>query len=309
MNRPTPEQTNAISVYCASKQKLKVLKTEKENKVRPLMKLEEATKQKLLEEMKEKNYNCVMLRCSETPTYLQRKKTTSSRTLTPDRIAEGIQSVPFQESDIVSKAIMQNVINEIYNGVRANCTVVKESITITTKPPPTGQKRKRNADQTSTGNYNVIDLSRDNPDLHNRFTNGLTSLKQCQETLQLQRKEYEGRMKELELTKKAKEPIVISFLKTQENQKRKLRMTHNGRGEDNITLQCRSVSLTTNQRKLGLKEFKALLEQSIAETATRDMTWKEFQPRVMKRLGQHIELYQQEGAQKVVKERVFLCTK
>lgn len=300
MTTPTQEQTKAISIYCTCKQRLKVLKADQQNRTKPWMEKEEEIKNLLLQSLKDLDSTCVPLENATDEKgkqlYLRKKMVSSNRAITNDRISNGMEIVNLDPKYVVSPETLDKLSNEIYNSVRSKCIVQKESICLTTTISA-GEKRKR-----------MKSFENSQPEYAASIQKNVALMKIYQDALRQERNESSKLRKEVEQKKKNNEKEVIRFLQTQDQHKRKLRFTHDDKGPQNMTLQCRTVVTSSQTKKMGLKDFKNLLLMALRDVTNRPMEWRELKPRLMKRLVEYIQHFEHKNKKKEEKQKIYMCT-
>ena len=306
--QPTAEQTNAISVFCACKQKLKQLDEEKHSVVNPLLQKEEQTKSFLYDSMKQHDLSCFPLRnvVNEhgNPYYLVKKTNTSNRSITKDRIQQGLDNIKLNPQDVISFNHLEKLNNDIYNCVRNMCVVQKPTVLVTSIPPKSVKKK------TSSVEHDML-ICQQNPELYKTLEKHVTILQNYQKNLKNTRYDYDLRKRDLEKQKNNTEKCVVRYLQDQHQQKRKLRFTSVPNSAPNtMMLQCRNINTTSHTKHVGLKQFKTFLNDSLIESCpgNRPIRWFELKPILMQRLLKQIEDFKYRHEKKNQSQRIYLLS-
>ena len=303
---PSQDQTNAISTFCACKQKLSHLEKEKHSIVNPLLNQEEQTKVHLLNSMNHHNLSCVPLRNFKDRNgnsyYLVKKTLTSNRTITKDRIKEGLDSLEIRHDEVFSLNNLDKVNNEIYNSVRNICVIQKPTVSVTVSPPKSFLSDKKSPSRLSQD----LLICQNDPELHQILEKNVTILTNCQIQIKNTRDKYNVQKKNLKEQKENTEKYVIQYLQTQPDKKRKLRFT-SGAESNTMTLQCRNLTTTSHTKHIGLRNFKNFLDISLQELLVTKNSWKELKPILIQRLMDHMEKFEHQHEKKTQSQKIYLC--
>lgn len=296
---PSQDQTNAISTFCVCKKKLSHLEKEKHGVVKPLLNKEEQTKIFLLNSMNQHNLSCVPLRNLNDEHgksyYLVKKTITSNRSITKDRIKEGLDNIAFRSDEVISFNNFDKVNNDIYNSVRNICVVQKPTVSITSAPPKSDKKTPLD-----------LLICQNDPELHQILEKNVVVLKNCQTQIKNVRNKYDIQKKSLEEQKDNTEKYVIQYLQTQPNKKRKLRFT-SGTDSNTMTLQCRNLTTTSHTKHIGLRIFKTFLDMSLKDLLVGNKSWSELKPILIQRLLNYIENFEHQHEKKNQLQKIYLC--
>jgi hypothetical protein len=276
------------------------LEDDKRGSLKPLKQREGDTKEVLLDAMKKYDLQCVRMRsCTDKDgkcLYLVKKTTTSSRTITNERIVAGIDKLDLDENESISSTRLETLRNDIYNCVRSMCVVQTPTISLTTAPPMAFKEHTNDS----------------MPDVYQNLEKNVHALRECQNVLKSTRAQYGLRQKDLQSQREDTEPLVIRYLNTQPRHKRKLRLTGktDAAAADSMTLQCRTLITTSHTKHVGLKDFRALLDGTMREllaTNNRPFRWFEMKPILIQRISLGLEEFKLQYVKQKESQRVYLC--
>jgi phage host-nuclease inhibitor protein Gam len=255
-------------------------------------------KEDLLNNMQKYNVNCIPFEITidnvhgtgpAQQKYVIRKSSITYTEITEESLQHALNQI--DPRSIISKCnkdYLKPISQTILGDVRKTCSTTKPTLGVVNKMP-------RNA-QVPDGNH---------------FDKHARSYTTLDEQIKEIRKEFTKEMQAYKQEKADYQLHVMEFVKTQQDQKRKIRFSN----QDTISLQRRLVTRESKPKRMGMRDFKAVLDDALQyelsrffeQSATSTVSWEVIKPKIMKRLLYSMEQYIKEHQPtSVTKEYLFM---
>jgi len=306
--------SNAIATYCTMKEKIKNLKSERSEILKPLIDEEIIIKDKLYQWMKQKGHECIELKNMENPKgeqlYLKICINQSKKMITEERICNGINNLKIVDHSpitISSEQQFKKFINLIYDGIRSECSSEKEVVQICTIRFPKNSKKEIG--------FEILTKDKINLDAYNEIERLVNLLIERQNEINTRRKKYSATQKEFVKVENEVSSDVALYLKTQEDQKRKLRFSYEDQDSKLMMLKCKTTSGVRVKKHMGLRQVKTIIEDAvIAEEKSKDNSseekrviyWDEFKPFLIRHIIENAKKFEKGQEETYEKDQITL---